>query len=326
MNKKIDPKALSIITERFGKDSLISLATVERGRPAVRTVNSYYEAGAFYTVTYALSNKMKQIKANPEVAICGEWFTAHGIGENLGYICDEKNALLATKLREVFSAWYANGHVDESDPYTIILRVRLKDSVLFSEGKKYEVDFLPTEAVSRNTDITILETTRLLLRPLVMDDFDAVHSWASNSANTRYMTWGPNSAEQTRGFLESTKPGKDYAVVLKESGSVIGSCGIYPDGMKDTGELGWILHMNYWKNGYGTELAGELIRYGFEELKLRRINATCAAVNYGSYRIMERNGMRREALHRKAFWARVDREWIDQAIYAILADDYFCKK
>jgi RimJ/RimL family protein N-acetyltransferase len=46
--------------------------------------------------------------------------------------------------------------------------------------------------------------------------------------------------------------------------------------------------------------------------------------NYkGSYRIMERNGMRREALRRKAFWARVDNEWIDEALYAILAEDYY---
>jgi len=168
-----------------------------------------------------------------------------------------------------------------------------------------------------------LETKRLILRSLTMDDFNAVHSWAGNPANTRYMSWGPNTEQQTRDFLASVKPGKDFAVVLKETGVVIGSCGIYPDDKNDTAELGWILHMDYWKNGYGTELGGELIRYGFEDLKLRRIVAPCAAVNYGSYRVMERNGMRREALHVKAFWARVDKEWIDEAIYAILAEEYF---
>ena len=73
---------------------------------------------------------------------------------------------------------------------------------------------------------------------------------------------------------------------------------------------------------YGTEICGELIRYGFEDLELRRIFVPCAAANYGSYRIMERNGMRREALHIKKFWARVDKEWIDEAVYAILAEEY----
>ena len=168
-----------------------------------------------------------------------------------------------------------------------------------------------------------LETRRLLLRPLTLKDFETVQSWAGNPANVRYMAWGPNTEEETRGFLAShVTPGKDFAVVLKESGAVIGSCGIYPDDKMDTGGLGWILHMDYWKRGYGTEFAAELIRYGFEDLRLRRITAYCAAANYGSYRIMERSGMRREGLERKAFWARIDKEWIDQANYAILAEEY----
>jgi len=167
-----------------------------------------------------------------------------------------------------------------------------------------------------------LNTKRLSLRPFSLSDFEAVHSWASNPANTRYMAWGPNNEEATKNFLAATKQGKDFAVVLSETDTVIGSCGIYPNGANDTAELGWILHMDYWRQGYGTELCGELIRYGFEDLKLRRIFAPCAAVNYGSYRVMERNGMRREALHVRAFWARVDKEWVDEAVYAILSDEY----
>jgi len=170
------------------------------------------------------------------------------------------------------------------------------------------------------------ETERLILRPLELDDFDAVHSWASKPDNTRLMKWGPNTEEQTRGFLEAAKSGQDFAVVLKPSNTVIGSCGICPNSTNDTGELCWILHKDYWKQGYGSELGGELIRYGFEDLKLRRIFAECAAVNYGSHRVMERNNMRREATYIKAFWARVDKEWIDAAGYAILAEDYFAKR
>ena len=173
---------------------------------------------------------------------------------------------------------------------------------------------------------TELETKRLILRPLTPDDFEAVHSWASNPENTRFMKWGPNTEEQTLDFLNNVKPGKDFAVVLKNSNMVIGSCGIYSNSANDTGELGWILHKDYWKNGYGTELGGELIRYGFEILKLRRLFAECAAVNYGSGRVMERNAMRREATYIKAFWARVDKEWIDAAGYAILAEEYFGRK
>lgn len=134
-------KALSLMAERFGHDSLLSLATLDGNRPSVRIVNSYYEDGAFYTVTYALSNKMEQIKKNPEVAVCGEWFTAHGIAENLGYVRDEKNAEIMSKLRAVFAEWYDNGHTDENDPNTCLLRVRLTTGVLFHDGMKYVIDF-----------------------------------------------------------------------------------------------------------------------------------------------------------------------------------------
>ena len=167
-----------------------------------------------------------------------------------------------------------------------------------------------------------LETERLVLRLATLDDGDAFYSWGGNPDNVRWMAWGPNTMEQTMDYLKSVRRGMDFAVVLKESGAVIGSCGVYPDSDNDTGELGWILHMDFWKHGYGTEMCGELIRYGFEELKLRRLTAPCAAVNYGSYRIMERNGMRREALHIKAFWARVDKEWVDELKYAILSEEY----
>ena len=138
---KPDPQALSILNERFGHDTLLSVATMDGNRPAVRIVDSFYEDGVFYTVTYALSNKMSQIKSNPQVAVCGEWFTAHGIGENIGHPRDERNIDIMDKLRVVFAEWYDNGHTDESDPNTCILRVRLTDGVLFSNGTKYEIDF-----------------------------------------------------------------------------------------------------------------------------------------------------------------------------------------
>lgn len=141
MPNETHAKAMSILDERFGRDTLISLATVDDGRPSVRIVNAYYQDGAFYAVTYAPSNKMQQIAKNPAVGVCGEWFTAHGVGENVGHPRDEKNASLMERLRKVFAGWYTNGHVDESDPNTCILRIRLTDGVLFDHGTRYEVQF-----------------------------------------------------------------------------------------------------------------------------------------------------------------------------------------
>ena len=131
----------AILTERFGKDSLIALATVSEGIPHVRTVDGVYMDGAFYVVTHALSGKMRQIGQNPVVAISGEWFTAHGIGENLGHVLLPENKAIMEILRAAFAAWYDNGHTNEADPNTCLLKLRLTDGVLFSNGTRYDIDF-----------------------------------------------------------------------------------------------------------------------------------------------------------------------------------------
>jgi len=136
--KKWSEEAEKIMIERFGKDTVIALATIENEVPYVRYVNAYYESGAFYMITYALSNKIRHMKQSPTVAIAGEWFTAHGKSVNLGYFGKKENRAIADKLKNVFSEWIDNGHNDFEDENTIILRVELTDGVLFSHGSKYE--------------------------------------------------------------------------------------------------------------------------------------------------------------------------------------------
>ena len=134
----MDAEAEKIMTERFGKDTVIALATEENGIPYVRYVNAYYENGAFYIITHALSGKMKQMQKNPNAAIAGEWFTAHGKGVNLGYFGREENRSIADKLKEAFSEWIDNGHNDFSDENTVILCIELTDGLLLSHGTRYE--------------------------------------------------------------------------------------------------------------------------------------------------------------------------------------------
>ena len=138
---KFPQKAKEVLDERFARDNIISLATVNGGRPAVRVVNAYYENGAFYTITHAFSNKMRQIRQLPSVAIYCDWFSANGVGENLGYIGKEENAAMLKKMRAVFAAWYDNGHVNEADENMILLKIRLTDGVLFAHGTRYDITF-----------------------------------------------------------------------------------------------------------------------------------------------------------------------------------------
>ncbi len=136
--KNWNEEAKKTMKERFGKDAVIALATMENGMPSVRYVNAYYEDGAFYIITNARSGKMRQIKKEPRVALAGEWFTAHGMGIDLGYFGKEENRGVAEKLKQVFSQWIDNGHNDLGDENTIILCVKLTDGILLSHGTRYE--------------------------------------------------------------------------------------------------------------------------------------------------------------------------------------------
>lgn len=141
MYRNFPAEAQEIMADRFGCDTLIALATTDGLTPSVRTVNSYYEDGAFYVITHAASNKMLQMNKNPNVAICADWFTAHGVAENLGHVLKDENADMLDKLRVVFAEWYGNGDVNESDENMILLHIRLTDGVLFSHGTKFDIDF-----------------------------------------------------------------------------------------------------------------------------------------------------------------------------------------
>ena len=134
-------EGLKVMQERFGKDNVIVLGTIDGEYPAVRQVNGYYEDGAFYIITYALSNKMKQIGVNSNVSVCAEWFSGKGKAVNMGYFGKEENREMAEKLRKAFASWIDNGHNNFDDENTIILKIDLLDCVLFSHGTRYEINF-----------------------------------------------------------------------------------------------------------------------------------------------------------------------------------------
>ena len=138
---KLTKEAKAILVERFSRDSIIALATTTDGIPYVRYVNAFYWNSAFYVLTYGLSNKIKQIEANPEIAIAGDWFTANGKGVNLGYFGKEENKEIANLMRTMFSEWIDNGHNNFEDENTCILQIELTNGLLLSHGTRYEIDF-----------------------------------------------------------------------------------------------------------------------------------------------------------------------------------------
>ncbi len=165
-----------------------------------------------------------------------------------------------------------------------------------------------------------LDTPRLTLRPATPADFEAVHAYAGDPANTYYMSWGTNDEKATRQYLRDCEKAwaeqpvrrHEFVMVEKESGRVIGGCGLY----LGENNLGWILHRDYWNRGYTTEAARAMIDYAFGTLGVRRLTATCDPENVGSWRVMEKCGMRREACFRKV--QPCHSAWHDKYVYAIL--------
>lgn len=176
-----------------------------------------------------------------------------------------------------------------------------------------------------------LHTERLLLRPYTKQDVSAVQSYAGNPLNVKYVLFGPNTLKETKQFIRNTiitnadKPRRNYDFLIekKDDKKAIGGCGLYLQG-KEEAELGWILHIDYWNNNYTTEAAEALICFGFVSLKLHRIYARCNGVNIGSWRVMEKCHMQKEAVFRQARRLRSDPEgaWYDEYQYAILDADF----
>ncbi len=183
--------------------------------------------------------------------------------------------------------------------------------------------------------VKTLETERLILRPFEETDFEAVHSYASVAENVQYMLWGPNDESQTKAFImqavaqSKEKPCKNYqyAAVLKASQKLIGGCNLAILG-NDEAEIGWILHRDCWKQGFGTEMGKRIVEFGFCELGLHRIIARCDTENNGSWRVMERIGMRREGCFLEARPANKfsDKKYGDEYLYAILKDEWEIQK
>jgi len=134
--------AINIMAERFGKDSLIAIATTDGERLFNRMVDAYYENGSFFVSTHALSNKMRQIATHPEVAVCAvDWFSGHGTAKSLGWVLEPQNAEIRAKLREVFE-WYDHAN-DEQDKNCCFLEIRLTDGMLIKDHHaiRYQIDF-----------------------------------------------------------------------------------------------------------------------------------------------------------------------------------------
>lgn len=175
-----------------------------------------------------------------------------------------------------------------------------------------------------------LRSERLLLRPFVDDDLDAFHAMFGSEDVARYLPWEPRTREQSIEMLERVKAltsfdadghGIRLAAVLPDSGAVIGDISLNNTSrVHRQGEIGFVIHPEHQRQGYATEACTALVSLGFEELGLHRIMGRADPRNAGSVGVMERLGMRREALFREN--ELIKGEWCDEVVYAILAAEW----
>ena len=172
----------------------------------------------------------------------------------------------------------------------------------------------------------MFRSERLLLREFSDEDFQAVHAYASDPDVVRYMTWGPNSEDETREFLRLAKSNAEMdprvqfglAIVRHASDELIGSIGLHVDG--SNAMLGFCYARSAWGRGYATEAARVLLDFGFGSLGLHRIWADCDSENAASIRVLQKLGMRQEGHLRHD--CQIRGEWRDTLVFAILDNEW----
>ena len=176
--------------------------------------------------------------------------------------------------------------------------------------------------------LVTLETERLMLRALTLEDADDVFAYARDPEVVRYLPWESHqSVEEAREFitrtLEAHEAGAkaDWGMALKATGRVVGTCGFCTwAGSSGRAELGYCLARELWGRGLVTEASERVVRFGFEDCMLNRIEAVCDVNNVGSARVMEKCGMTFEGVLRQRLL--MHDSYRDMKMYAILREDW----
>jgi RimJ/RimL family protein N-acetyltransferase len=174
----------------------------------------------------------------------------------------------------------------------------------------------------------MLETARLLIRPILPEDNGPVYRYRSDAATNQFQSWVPASIADVDTFIaknpvQFNQVGTWYQVVLveKPNGEVIGDIGIHfkaPENQQC--ELGCTLAKAYQGKGFATEALVAVIDHLFENLHKHRIVTSIDPSNIPSLQLVERLGFRKEGYFRESLW--LDGKWVDDVVYAMLRREW----
>lgn len=182
------------------------------------------------------------------------------------------------------------------------------------------------------TKIPTLETNRLILRKILISDYQDMYDYSARPETSRYLLWHPHTSPKYTKKYISYLQGQyreenfyDFALVDKASGKMIGTCGFTSFSMENnSAELGYVLHPDFWGKGLAKEALLRVMGFGFAELRLHRLTAKIMSENKASCRVAEKCGMRHEATHIDGMRIKGNYETIEE--YAILAKEFFGKR
>jgi ribosomal-protein-alanine N-acetyltransferase len=167
----------------------------------------------------------------------------------------------------------------------------------------------------------------VFLRPITVEDWPAVHEWASTEEACRYQPWGPNTPAETQAFAEDAvaawqeEPQSRYVWIAEEAAVVVGLGELKIRSRRwQQGEIAYAVNVGRWQRGIGSAVATELLTRAFGSIGLHRVAATCDPRNQASAAVLARVGMVHEGRLRHTIQIRDG--WRDSDVYSVLAHEW----
>lgn len=168
----------------------------------------------------------------------------------------------------------------------------------------------------------IIETDRLILRPIIVSDVSALKKWMSDKSIYTYWGKGPSKAEMNPELLfeKQERPAKSFhlGIAEKNSNEVIGDLWVYLIENDRMAQVAIRLSKEKHGKGYGTEALSAMTRFCFENTELQRLWTQVDVRNTGSVKMLEKCGYSKEGLIRQG---KMVNTWCDYYVYGILASD-----
>ena len=172
-----------------------------------------------------------------------------------------------------------------------------------------------------------IKTDRLILRRFIYDDYEDVFVYASNPDVVRFLSYYPHKHIETSKavvdkWVKSYESNSTYHWAIVFESKVIGN--IEAMNVEDESfscHFGWQLNIPYWNKGIMTEAAKAVVDFLFGTVGFDRLSSGCDTRNHGSYHVMEKIGMKREAVLRRYIYQK-DGSIGDKYIYAIIKSDW----